>query len=109
PGMGSFDDRIRENLIRAGAPSLGELVVNHGPSLPNTFTNSGLNDGSAAALSNLTYYAVNDSVGNLPTEITITFAGSESGYDISSIESIAGWQDSNIGDQKFQLQIATDG
>lgn len=109
PGMASFDDRIRPNLIRNNQSTLGGVSASHEPSLPATFKTTGLNDGSAASLSNLTYYAVNEPVGNLPTSITFTLTGSLAGYDITSIESIAGWQDSNIGAQKFQLMLSIAG
>ena len=108
-GMNGFDDRIRVNLVRAGQATLANMAVNHEPSIPGNFRTTGLNDGSAAADANYTYYAINEPVGNLPAAITFTLAGSETGYDITSIESIAGWKDSNIGDQKFQLQLSIKG
>ncbi|GAA5480830.1 SGNH/GDSL hydrolase family protein [Haloferula sargassicola] len=109
PGMTAFDGDIRPNLVRAGAPTLDGVTTSHEPSIPGTFKTAGLNDGSAAAFSNLTYYAVNEPVGNLPALVTFTLAGSATGYDITGVESLAGWQDSNIGDQKFQLQLSIQG
>ncbi len=108
-GTASLDGKIRTNLVRAGASTLESVTVSHDPSLSGTFKTTGLNDGSATASSNLTYYAVNEPTGNLPATITFTLQGSASGYDITSIESLAGWKDSNIGDQKFQLLLSIRG
>jgi lysophospholipase L1-like esterase len=108
-GNSSFDSHIRTNLVRSGTPTLDGITVSHDPSIPGTFKTSGLNDGSATANSNLTYYGTNEPTGTLPTVVTFTLKGSVTGYDITSVESLAGWKDSNIGDQTFRLLLSITG
>lgn len=73
--------------------------------LSPTFSVSGLNDGSAAGNGNFTYY---DAAGEnkMPATIIFSLTGSATGYDISNITSIAGWGDSNLGSQSFELFLA---
>lgn len=112
----AFDSSITPNLIRAGQPSLGSVTVSHGPSIPGAFTTAGLNDGSAAANANYTYYGVSDpSGGNLPTTVTFNLntnagtGGSAIGYNIKGIQTITGWSDSNLANEQFQLLFSIGG
>ena len=70
--------------------------------LSPTFSVSGLNDGSAAGNGNFTYY----DTASMSATIIFSLTGSATGYDISNITSIAGWGDSNIGSQSFELFLA---
>ena len=109
-GSTSYDSLIAVNLIRAGQSTLGSMTTTKPSHLGPTFKVEGLNDGSAAANGNFTYWGTKNSA-NLPEEqlpVTITFAlaGSATGYDITSIQAIAGWGDSNLGSQSFQLLLS---
>lgn len=105
------DGAITVNLIRAGQSSLGSVTVSHGPSLPANFTTAGLNNGSAAANSSLCYYGNTDSVGgNLPVTITFNLnTNLAAGYNLSRIQAITGWTDSNLANQNFQLLLSLNG
>ena len=78
------------------------VVTAPASSLAPTFNVSGLNDGSAALNGNFTYY----DTATLPTTITFDLQGSATGYDISSITSIAGWANANLGSQIFEVSLA---
>jgi lysophospholipase L1-like esterase len=115
-GSSALDGAIATNLIRANQSSLGNVTVSHGPSIPGAFTTAGLNDGSAAANANYTYYAVNDSSGgNLPVTITFNLntnsatGGSPEGYAVNRIQVLSGWSDSNLANQSFQLLLSLHG
>ena len=112
----AFDGAIAVNLIRAGQSSINNVAVAHGPSISTSFTTAGLNDGSAAANANLTYYGDTDPTGgNLPVTITFNLNtntatdGFAKGYVITRIQVITGWMDSNLGNQSFQLQLSLNG
>lgn len=114
--VNAFDGAIAASLIRAGKSSLGSVVASHGPTSPAAFTTAGLNDGSAAANANLTYYATTDSTGpNLPVTITFnlntnsTTGGSPAGYAVTNIQVISGWGDSYLANQSFQLLFSLNG
>jgi hypothetical protein len=107
----TFDGNIVSNLIRTGESTLGSVDASHPVYNPGVFPLSGLNDGSAAANSNLTYWsAKNEPSANwLPVTITFTLVGSPTGYDLTSIQSIAGWDGAYLGDQSFQLLLSING
>jgi len=111
----AFDGALKVNLIRAGQPSLSSVSASHGPSIPAAFTTGGLNDGSAAANANYTYYAISESVGNLPVTITFNLntnsatGGSAIGYNVKNVQAITGWSDSNLANQQFQLLFSIGG
>lgn len=112
-GSSALDGAIAVNLIQAGQGSLASVSASHAPSLPTTFTTAGLNDGSAAANPNLTYYGATD--GTMPVTVTFNLntnngtGGSATGYDINTIQAISGWTDSNLANQRFQLLLSLNG
>lgn len=96
------------DLILAGSPTLGSAVASSAPSLPTVFTNVGFYDGSAAGNANYAYHAIiAPTGGNLPVTYTFTLAGSPTGYNITTIQSVAGWTDSQLGDQDFDVYVKT--
>jgi hypothetical protein len=107
----AFDGAIAVNLIRAGQSSLSSVSVSHGPSISTLFTTGGLNDGSASANANLTYYGNDDPTGgNLP--VTVTFilnTNIAAGYNVNRIQTITGWTDSNLANLSFQLLLSLQG
>lgn len=86
-----FDANISNvDLIRAGAPTLAGTVVATGSP---TFAASGSNDGVAnggSGSAGLTYWGTTTGTESLTYNLT----GSATGYDITTIRSIYGWQDS---------------
>ena len=109
-GVTGKDGALAANLLRAGQSSLSSVTAPTG-ALSSGFPVSGLNDGSAAASSNDTYYSVTDFTnGSTPLPVTITFnlnTGVNSfGYDVSSVQTITGWGDHNLGAQRFQLLLS---
>ncbi|WP_353564988.1 PEP-CTERM sorting domain-containing protein [Haloferula sargassicola] len=112
PARTSFDGEISPNLITAGQPSLASMSASHPGQFPGTFPTTGLNDGSAAANGNLSYWATmnnGDPANWMPVTITFELTGSATGYDLTEIQSIAGWNDSYLGDQSFQLLLSIGG
>ena len=112
-GSTALDGAIVVNLIQAGQGSLASVSASHTPSLSLTFTTAGLNDGSAAANTNLTYYGATD--GTMPVTVTFNLntnngtGGSANGYDLNIIQAISGWTDSNLANQRFQLLLSLNG
>lgn len=112
-GSTTFDGAIVVNLIQTGQSSLASVSASHAPSLSPTFTTAGLNDGSAAANGNLTYYGATD--GTMPVTVTFNLntnsgtGGSTNGYDLNTIQAISGWTDSNLANQRFQLLLSLNG
>ena len=104
----AFDGSIAVNLIRAGQASLSNVSVSHGPSISANFTTAGLNDGSASANANLTYYGNDDpTAGNLPVTITFNLnTNIAAGYNLARIQTITGWSDSNLANESFQLLLS---
>lgn len=100
---------VATDLVNAGRPTLGSVVAP--ASSGTTFSAAGLNDGAIAAgvSATKTYYQTS------ATPATVTFnlntnagtGGSPAGYNITSIRSYAGWTDSNIGAQSFELKLST--
>jgi lysophospholipase L1-like esterase len=111
----AFDGAITNNLIRAGQNSLGSVTTSHAPSNPSTFPTAGLNDGSAVAYSNYTYYATINEGGLLPVTITFNLntnsatGGAPAGYVVTAIQVLTGWKDSNLANQSFQLLLSLNG
>lgn len=107
----AFDGAIAANLIQAGQSSLGSVTVSHDISIPTLFATAGLNDGSAAADGNLTYYGNTDVTGgNLPVTITFNLnTNIASGYYITNVQAITGWSDSDLANQNFQLLFSLNG
>jgi lysophospholipase L1-like esterase len=112
----ALDGAIAINLLQAGQNSLATVTASTLPANAPTFTTAGLNDGSAAGSANLTWYAVkNAGGGNMPATVTFDLntnsgtGGSAAGYDISSLQVIAGWTAGNFGNQKFQLLFSMNG
>ncbi len=106
----AFDGAITVNLIRADQTSLNGGSVSHGPSIPANFTTAGLNDGSAAANTNYAYYAITEPTGDLPVTITFNLnTNIASGYNITKVQTITGWSDSNLANQSFQLLLSLNG
>ena len=95
-GQTAYDGDVTTSLTTT---SLVTAPVSH---FDGTFNASGLNDGSAASNGNFTYYALAE----MPATINFDLQGSATGYDISSITSIAGWADSNLGSQIFEVSLA---
>ena len=99
-----FDGNISSiDLIQAGSPTLSGTVV---ASAPAAFPETGSNDGTAINSSGLTYWNGVNSAGQ---DLTFTLAGSATGYDITSVNSIYGWQDSRSrhSAQQWTLEVAT--
>ncbi len=112
-GAAAYDSNIAPNLIRAGASTLdGSAIVSHTTWNSGTFPTTGVNDGSAAGNSNFSYWATKNpangsgSANWLPVTITFNLTGSATGYDITSIQSIAGWNAAHLGSQSFQLLLS---
>jgi hypothetical protein len=85
----NFDANISTiDLIQAGSPTLAGPVV---ASVPGTFSETGSNNGDAVHNSGLSFWGGQHPGG---VDLTYTLAGSPTGYDITSINSIYGWQDS---------------
>ena len=110
----SLDGAIAVNLIRAGQQTLGSVSASHIPA--SGWNTSSLNDGSAAANANLTYYANVDGTGNgLPVVLTFNLntnsltGGSAHGYTINSVQALTGWTDSYLANQTFQLLLSING
>jgi hypothetical protein len=95
------------DLILNGSPTLGSVTAPSTDSLFPTFTTTGFYDGSAAGNSNFSYFALTEPTGNLPQTYVFNFTGSATGYDISKIQSVAGWSDSQLGDQDFDVFVKT--
>lgn len=97
-----FDGNIStSDLIQNGASSLGSVVA----SLPGDFSYLGANNGNAAHTSGLSYWAGN------PGSVSLTYnlTGSGTGYDISSVNSIYGWQDVRYrhAAQRYEVLVQT--
>ena len=95
-GQTAYDGDVTTSLTTTS------LVTAPASSLAPTFNVSGLNDGSAALNGNFTYYALAE----MPATINFDLQGSATGYDISSITSIAGWANANLGSQIFEVSLA---
>ncbi len=109
-GAAGEDGAIAVNLLRAGQPTLAGVTAPTG-AISATFSTAGLNNGSAAASANMTYYAVTDSRnGSVSMPDTITFelntAVNTAGYDLASIQAITGWGDHSLGAHRFQLLLS---
>lgn len=91
------------DLIQAGAPSLSGSVT---ASSPATFSETGSNDGTATQTSGLTYWGGVNSAGQ---DLTYLLTGSATGYDILTVNSIYGWQDSRSrhSAQQWTLEVTT--
>lgn len=90
------------DLINQGAASLGGFTS----SLPGTWPASGTNDGSATGGGVAGDYAYWDQ----QTTVTLTYelTGSATGYDITSINSIYGWDESRRhAAQYYSVYVAT--
>lgn len=99
-----FDNFISSNdLIQAGSSSLLGVL----PSVPGNFPSEGANNGNAAQTSGLSYWGGQHNPGFV--ELTYFLTGSDTGYDITSVNSIYGWQDSRYrhAAQQWQLFIST--
>jgi lysophospholipase L1-like esterase len=94
------------DIIKSGSSTLASVTVSSTSSLPGTFSTTGFYDGSAAANINYAYHALTDPTGDLPVDYTFTFAVT-AGYNISEIQSVAGWTDSQLGDQDFDVYVKT--
>jgi hypothetical protein len=107
----AFDGNIAVNLIQAGQSSLASVTASHGPSIPATFTTAGLNDGSTAVGGNLAYYGYDDaSGGNLPVTLTFNLnTNLASGYNLTRVQALTGWSDSDLASQEFQLLLSLNG
>jgi|GEM_PF-1142054 len=99
----AFDSYIADNLIRSGQNSLHRSTAVDS-SMNGTFLASGLNDGSAAANANMTYYAAVSSSGtHMPATAVFELTG---GYNITNIQVISAWADHNLGEQMFQVLLS---
>lgn len=89
------------DLIQSSAPTLGSVVA----SLPGDFSYTGANNGNAAHTSGLSYWGANPGT----VTLTYTLAGSVTGYDISSVNSIYGWQDVRYrhAAQRYEVWVQT--
>lgn len=108
----AFDNLVSTtNLIQNGQSSLGSMTVDKVSFLGNAgFSTAGLNDGSAALNGNYAYWGTKNNADTaskqLPVTITFGLAGSLTGYDITEIRSFAGWGNSYLADQSFQLLLS---
>jgi hypothetical protein len=107
----AFDGDIAVNLIQAGQSSLSSVSASHDPRSLGGFLAEGLNDGSAAGPANLAYYGNDDPNGsNLPVTITFNLnTNIASGYNITNVQVITGWSDSDLANQNFQLLFSLNG
>ena len=97
-----FDFNIStSDLIQNGAPSLGSVAASHS----GIFHFSGANNGSAAQTSGLSYWGNNTGL----VTLTYNLTGSATGYDITSVNSIYGWQDSRYrhAAQRYEVLVQT--
>ena len=105
----AFDGNIitTNDLILAGHTSTLSSVT--APATNSGFGATGFYDGSAAASSNFSYYDNVAGAGQLPQDyiFTLNTTTSPNGYDISSIQSIAGWGDHSLGNQNFDIFVKT--
>ena len=90
----NFDANIlATDLVNQGRPSFASIAATGSPSFPAT----GSNDNTATHTNGLTYWGGTHAAGE---DLTYTLntnpgtGGSATGYDITSINSIYGWQDS---------------
>lgn len=102
-----FDSAIVSSLITTGQSSLVSVSV-LGPVSSAPFTAVGLNNGSAigstggtTVAGTLTFFTPLNGAG---ATNTVTFQ-LDQGYDITSISSLAGWGDSYLGSQLFDLYL----
>lgn len=108
-GFTTYDGNVAINLITSGQSTLGSRTVSQPGQFEATFPTVGVNDGSAAANANFSYWATKtngNSANWMPVTITFELAGSSTGYDLTSIQSIAGWSGANLGSQQFQLLLS---
>lgn len=100
PGDAGQDVGITTSLITTGQSSLAGAPVLSRPA--DIFTAAGLNDGSASPANpgpTLTFF------NNLHlSTVTITFSLTQA-YNITSVASLAGWQDTFFGSQIFTLFV----
>jgi hypothetical protein len=99
-----FDAYISTNdLIQYGASSLGSVAASD----PGTFSYTGANNGNAAQTSGLSYWNWNAHPGLVT--LTYNLTGSATGYDITSVNSIYGWQDVRYrhGAQRYEVLVKT--
>ena len=98
-----FDGFISStDLIQAGSATLSGSVV---ASAPGSFPAGGANNGNAVQTSGLSYWG-----GNLGSvDLTYNLTGSATGFDITSVNSIYGWQDVRYrhAAQEWQLFVST--
>jgi len=99
----TFDSFIEPNLIQAGQSSLASSTADS-PALNGNFFASGLNDGSAAASANLTYYSAGPGNGSLMPNMAIFKL--TAGYNLTNIQVISGWAGHNLGEQAFQVLLS---
>jgi len=102
----TFDSSIAPNLIQAGQSSLGSVVADD-TALDANFLTSGLNDGSEAASTNLTYYSATSGNGTFMPNTAIFQL--TAGYNLTNIQVISGWTDHNLGEQAFQVLLSIGG
>lgn len=98
-----FDGNILNNdLIEGTSPALASLTATPGANFPAT----GSNDGTATHVNGLVYYG-----GPPPTGVDLlyTLQGSATGYDINTVNSIYGWQDSRYrhAAQEWTISVST--
>lgn len=102
----TFDANISSSdLIQAGSATLSGTYV---ASLTPSFGAGGPNDGTATVVDGLTYWDISQDHSAGET-LTFTLAGSATGYDITSINSIYGWGDSRsrFAYQQWDLLVTT--
>ncbi len=109
-GATGKDSAVAVNLIRAGQSTLASVAAPTG-SISAAFPVTGLNDGSAAANANYTYYSVTDANGGaslMPDTVTFTLdtTVNTAGYDLTSLQAISGWTDHSLGAQRFQVLLS---
>lgn len=90
------------DLINVGRPTLGSFVSSQAA----TFNTAGAHDGSVVHNSGLGYWG--SATGGTVT-LTYTLAGSVTGYDITSINTIHGWTDSRErhAAQRYDVLLTT--
>lgn len=102
-GSTAFDgDILASSLINTNALTLGSFSYTEGDYQNNPPT--GANDGVGGDNFSNGVYLVN---GSFPETFTFTLTGSVTGYDITSMNSIAGWSNNDDGSQDVTISYET--
>jgi hypothetical protein len=103
----NYDANIANNdLINTGQTTLVSAVTNRTPSFGFAGINNGVNNSPAVNQTNNTFFNVSQT----PTSVTfrLNTGTNTNGYDLSSIQSLAGWAgiNSTQANQKYELLVS---